>query len=401
MAVPSRERISRAFVYALSDKNDRHLHDITEKISKHLKLTTEDLQETMPDGENKFYYNVRWVGTDLYKARLVERPKTGIYRITSRGIKALQDKPANMYSYLRQYEEYRLYELKKNRKKNLSEDLYTENYIPDSQDITLDDWLTQDVGKDKKQNKEWTEEETVLALYGYRLIPLDKQDASNPEIQKLSKLINHTPESIINKMSVLASLDSQLHKTSSPSATVQDKEICSKYPDDNVQLFSDTKKIFQRIKKTRIPDVYPKMLSEISTKDTEQTVEVHARKHQSQFRTLILSIYDYKCCITGLRSRALLEASHIVGWSDYKEHRLKGSNGLCINSLFHKAYDRNLVSVTPDYIFKVDRDLIEYEDPFVLEMFMHYHNKKIYLPDERYRPDKKLLAIHHQKFNGK
>ncbi|MBQ9417737.1 MAG: HNH endonuclease, partial [Bacteroidales bacterium] len=66
---------------------------------------------------------------------------------------------------------------------------------------------------------------------------------------------------------------------------------------------------------------------------------VKQRINQSFFRTAVLTSYNNRCCITGLSRKELLEASHIVDWSKDIENRLNPSNGLCLNILFHRAYD--------------------------------------------------------------
>lgn len=383
MALPKQEQLIMPFLEAISDQEEHHVSWIREKISKKLQISKNERNLQNKSGDFKIRNRVGWAATILNHSRLVEITKRATYKITARGIKALKDKPDDIIKYLEQYAEYLAFRKQKiSKKKNYNQS---------------DENKDRDFGSDTL----WSEDDITLTLYTYKLTPINKQVSSNPEIKKLSKLINHTPDSIIDKLSSFSNTDSPLSKNSVESASLQDKKICNKYSSNNELLFSDTKKIIKRLKKTKNIDEYPKILNDIDVGDTEKTVNVKMRKHQQQFRALILSIYDYKCCITGLRTLDLLEAAHIAGWSEYKEYRLKGNNGLCINSLFHDAYDKYLVSITPDYIFKVNRNLIKYDDPFVLEIFIHYHGKRIYLPDERYKPDKDLLAIHYEKFNGK
>lgn len=388
MSIPSHPQIMKSILKVLSDKEDMPKEIIEQRIASDLNLNDGDLRETYKGGSSKFQTRVYWALKYLSKALFLQSTEKGIYKLTDRGLKAYKDKPDNMYAYLKQFEEYRLFREPKN--KNSSQNDKTKQNKRDAH--AYDHGL---------KGSDWSKEETTLAFFGYKLTPIDKQDPSNPEIQKLARLIKHTHESIKDKFSFFASLDTSMPKNISGTENLLGKEIVNKYSNNTEQLFSDTKTILKRLKKIKNIDEYPKMLIEIDTEDTEKTVNVKMRKHQQQFRAFILSIYDYKCCITGFRTLDLLEAAHIVAWSEYKEYRLKGNNGLCINSMFHKAYDKYMVSITPDYIFKVNMDLIEHDDRLLLEIFMHYHDKKIYLPDERYKPDKELLAIHHEKFNGK
>lgn len=84
-------------------------------------------------------------------------------------------------------------------------------------------------------------------------------------------------------------------------------------------------------------------------------IEVKARQKQSLFRRRVLSNFGYRCCLTGIKERELLVASHIVPWSERKDTRLDPKNGLCLfvlyDSLFDAGYfslsDENEVVITP------------------------------------------------------
>lgn len=55
---------------------------------------------------------------------------------------------------------------------------------------------------------------------------------------------------------------------------------------------------------------------------TEQLATVTVRRSQQFFRQMILNAFDSRCCVSGLRVRELLVASHIVPWSDFPNERL-------------------------------------------------------------------------------
>ena len=78
-------------------------------------------------------------------------------------------------------------------------------------------------------------------------------------------------------------------------------------------------------------------------KERESTIK--ARVNQSFFRSTILSSYNLKCCITGLSITELLVASHIVPWAKDEKNRLNPHNGLCLNSIHDKAFDKGFISI--------------------------------------------------------
>lgn len=251
------------------------------------------------------------------------------------------------------------------------------------------------------QRTNWTKEETIIAMYAYSFIPFGRFYASNPEIIKLAKLINHSPGSVSMKLGNLASLDKSISQKGLKNSSRLDKEVWETYSNDYERLFSDSEKIFDHLREKNNFTEKLEMFTCFEYGPTEKTAEVKVRVNQNRFRKLILSIYDHECCITGLKSDCMLEAAHIVSWAEDDKNRLNPTNGLCINNLFHDAYDNYLVTVTPDYVFQVHKDLIicDQRDPFILQTFMHYNGKRIYLPDDRQlKPNKEFLDIHYKKF---
>lgn len=124
---------------------------------------------------------------------------------------------------------------------------------------------------------------------------------------------------------------------------------------------------------------------------------VRTRVNQSFFRASILSLYNQKCCITGLNIPDLLIASHIIPWSKDETNRLNPRNGLCLNAMHDRAFDKGFITVTPEYKVKISNYFADYgNEEIVSEMFSKYNNQKIILPD-KFSPDKEFLSYHNEK----
>ena len=48
--------------------------------------------------------------------------------------------------------------------------------------------------------------------------------------------------------------------------------------------------------------------------------------------------------LTGIQNRALLIASHIKPWAEFKEDRMNPENGLILSPMYDKLFDRFLMS---------------------------------------------------------
>ncbi len=126
--------------------------------------------------------------------------------------------------------------------------------------------------------------------------------------------------------------------------------------------------------------------------------QVKQRIHQAQFRGAVLPAYDDRCAICTLKEIRLLDAAHIIG--DVEEHgEPLVSNGLSLCSIHHRAYDEDLVGVSPDRQVHVSRRLLEDEDGPMLELLKGSHGRSIFVPRRRaWQPDGERLATRFERF---
>lgn len=126
--------------------------------------------------------------------------------------------------------------------------------------------------------------------------------------------------------------------------------------------------------------------------------ETRVRVHQARFRGRVLPAYDSQCAICRLKELRLLDAAHIVGDLEAKGDP-SVSNGLSLCSIHHRAFDHDLVGVSPDYTVAVSRRLREDQDGPMLELLKGFHGQAIKLPKRTaWRPDRERLAERFQRF---
>ena len=92
----------------------------------------------------------------------------------------------------------------------------------------------------------------------------------------------------------------------------------------------------------------------------------------------------------------LLIASHIKPWSvsDEKTERTNPRNGLCLNALHDKAFDKGLITIDPSYHIVFSKHLADvYMDEQTKEWFESYRGKEIILPD-KFLPGKDFIEYH-------
>lgn len=113
----------------------------------------------------------------------------------------------------------------------------------------------------------------------------------------------------------------------------------------------------------------------LSTQKYGAQILTTPRLGQGSFRMMLTKAYQGRCAITGENTLEVLEAAHIVPYSQHGTHEL--NNGLLLRADFHKLFDKGLVSVTPDYKIQVS--------PRIRET---YFNGKAY-----YRLDGQKLSV--------
>ncbi|MBI3854721.1 MAG: HNH endonuclease [Planctomycetes bacterium] len=117
------------------------------------------------------------------------------------------------------------------------------------------------------------------------------------------------------------------------------------------------------------------------------------RLHQAHFRKNVISAYRTRCAICELRIRNLLDGAHILPDS-HARGEPKVSNGMSMCALHHRAFDRKILDVTPDYVVKVGEVVISEHDLAAILNIREYEGKRILIPrDPREHPDPELLRL--------
>ncbi len=116
------------------------------------------------------------------------------------------------------------------------------------------------------------------------------------------------------------------------------------------------------------------------------------------FRKAIVSLYDHRCALCGIRmltpdGHTVVEAAHIVAWSKTRDDR--ATNGLCLCRLCHWSFDEGLMSVGKNYEVLVSKRVrVEANNPGHI---LTLSDRPIFMPgQDRFRPDQNNLAHHRQ-----
>lgn len=250
----------------------------------------------------------------------------------------------------------------------------------------------------KSGQKLWTKEELILAINLYCKLPFGKMHKGNIEIMNFGKLIDRTPSAVALKLVNFASFDPTLKMRGikgASNASKLDKQIWDEFYNSWDSALLNSEEILAKKKQTTVENLNKIDISDLPKEGKEKERIVKVRINQSIFRTMVLATYNFKCCITGIENPDLLIASHIVTWSRDTTNRLNPMNGLCLNALHDKAFDKGLITIdASNYAIKISPQLKTRTTSESLEYnFLRLEGKSISLPD-KFLPAREFLKIH-------
>lgn len=248
-----------------------------------------------------------------------------------------------------------------------------------------------------KANKNWTREETIIAFNVYCKIPFKSSSKTHPKIIEYAKIIGRSPSALNMKIGNFGRLDPELKKqgiTGLVNGSKLEEIIWEEFNNDWEKLSYESELLIAKFQNKPIEEIEDINLDDLPLGKDKETI-IKARVNQSFFRSTILSSYNLKCCITGLSIPSFLVASHIIPWVKDEVNRTNPHNGLCLNSIHDKAFDKGFITITPDYKIKVSEYFDNYtNDIAVNDFFVKFHNQSILLPD-RFLPSKDFLDWHY------
>lgn len=248
--------------------------------------------------------------------------------------------------------------------------------------------------------RNWTREEAVLAFLLYCKVPFGSIHKRNPEVIKLASTIGRSPSAVSMKMCNFGRFDPKLRDrgiSGLEHGSKLDEIIWNEFSNNGDSLVAEAALVTAQYSRSTVSEQID--LSDLPDLPEGKTKEriVQMRLHQKFFREALLSsYYNSKCSITGIDVPELLVASHIKPWkvSNPKTERVNPSNGILLNALHDKAFDRGLITINTSYIIMVSPKLLTYvKNQTCKDWVLAFQGSTITLP-EKFVPDKQFLEYH-------
>jgi len=245
----------------------------------------------------------------------------------------------------------------------------------------------------------WTREELILAFNLYCKIPFGTIHNRNPHVIALARLLGRSTSAVSWKLANLARLDPSLQARNIAGAThgsELDAEVWKEFSGSWERLAFESERLLARRMRRPVEQVADIDLEGLPKAGKEREAMVRQRVNQAFFRRMVLSAYNWRCCVTQLALPELLVASHISPWSKDETNRVNPRNGLCLNALHDRAFDAGLMTITPDLRVQLSPALHRsVRHPAIKGMLVRFEGRRIRLP-ERFLPDPELIRYHNR-----
>jgi putative restriction endonuclease len=144
------------------------------------------------------------------------------------------------------------------------------------------------------------------------------------------------------------------------------------------------------------PIKYKQEINQLMLQQNEEEIFIRG----SIFKREIPKIYNYTCCISGMKIAAIIsvsmvDACHIVPFSESYDDTITNGISLCPN--LHRAFDRGLISIDDNYKVLVKSNWSEDQSNYSIKQF---EGKPILLPaNPNQFPSLANFNSHRERFN--
>ncbi|MFT3990061.1 MAG: HNH endonuclease [Luteolibacter sp.] len=260
----------------------------------------------------------------------------------------------------------------------------------------------------ERDGKGWTYEEHLIAFELYNRIPFGSIHMRNPKVIELAALLGRKVGSASLKLANFSRFDPVLQARGIKGLARGAKgeaEIWQEFAKQPEELILKSERLVASRLGITLEDSTEIETDDLPKEGIEREAVIRIRVNQSFFRRRILSAYDFRCCVTGLTNRTLLNASHILSWAEDEENRLNPKNGLCLNALHDRVFDRHLMWIDRGFeirfsplVYKQAKQSKEAEE--ITEWLTRFEGRKLILP-EKFTPSTDFLERHAAKCKKK
>lgn len=253
----------------------------------------------------------------------------------------------------------------------------------------------------------WSRDELLVAFSVYCKTVFGRLDKGNPEIIQVAEALGRTSSALALKTVNFASLD-PVHRARGVSgmsnASAADRELWAEFEQNSEAIAAEAGAAWERLigpldspvprREGRALIAAPEVNIPAPSGPTEVERTVRIRRVQHFFRAAVLTNYGNRCALTGLAIPDLLIASHIIPWSESVERRADPRNGIALNAICDRAFDRGLITFDETLRVVISSRLRSFEPGSWHERVVSGIEDRTLTVADRFQPDPEALAWH-------
>lgn len=267
------------------------------------------------------------------------------------------------------------------------------------------------------ERRPWTRAELIVVFRLYCRTPFGRLHQWNPQIVQLAEQIGRSPGAVSMKACNFASLDPQLQARKVKglgNVSRSDRDLWDAFLADSESVAQEAEAAYSSLFGEGFDGGaadFDRTAGGQRAGDgsggaavghepaapggpTEREALVKERRVQSFFRAAVLASYGGRCAITGLAVPDLLNASHIIPWSVDGKRRADPRNGICLNALHDRAFDRGLISFDDELRVIISSTLQDAEEcDLHRAQLVEIVGRPLRSP-ERFHPERTALEYH-------
>lgn len=226
------------------------------------------------------------------------------------------------------------------------------------------------------------------ALALYLVTDFGRFHSRNPDVIRLATRLERTASAVALKLTNLAALDDSLPQKGMANASATDRLVWAEFLNNP----NDVEAAYTRQTAAPVQEMAeaPSQFDHLGGQTMRMT---QARRGQALFREMVLTSYRWRCALTGADDPRILNASHILPWSDHPDHRMWPTNGICLNALHDRAFDRYLISFDEEW-----RMMIAPHVPADTRRLLERGTDGRLNMPSRFQPDQSFMASHRERF---
>lgn len=194
----------------------------------------------------------------------------------------------------------------------------------------------------------WTRDEHLIVLDLYLNHPEIVEDTSDPTVQQVANMINRSPSSVCLRFGNYRYLDPRSTQGLS-NISKGCLEIWGDYYGNEDELAYEAKRARQRVGTGEESSDEDSRAEGHDIETGVSSVEGSRRRGQSDFRAAVRERYHDSCLLCDVSTPGLLQAGHILPWSEFEELRGDPDNGLLLCYTHHRAFDLGLFTITESH----------------------------------------------------